>query len=332
MYERRTILKTVAAIGTLSVIGSTPVLGHDEDEEDFLIDLGTGTTDFEPDDFGTQDDDWQVSNSPDGTTGPAYSIEPDPSWVTHPEVNWIDYDGSGGHPFDGAGDPEGDYTFEIDFHIDQGFCKLRIHDWAVDDKAQDNGRGFYLEKPDGSEELITSGAGHGSLKGPVGPIPLAPGDHTLRVETYNAFSVSGLLVHADVLCAPEIDIKPCSDPNAINPESKGVIPVGIRGNDHFDPASEINVDSLRFGAPEVVDGGDGAEAAHGGHREDTIPCEGDGNDDLVVHFPTEDTGFEEDDDRGKLVGQTTDGFEFAASDSVKIVGGGNGNGGGPGGP
>lgn len=125
----------------------------------------------------------------------------------------------------------------------------------------------------------------------------------------------------------DIDIKPCSDPNAINPDSGGVIPVGIRGTESLDPA-DVKVEELRFGAPDVVDGGDGAGAAHNGHTEDVVPCEGDGRDDLVVHFPTEDTGFDGDETHGKLVGETTDGTPIVGTDSVKLVGG-NGQGGPP---
>lgn len=129
-------------------------------------------------------------------------------------------------------------------------------------------------------------------------------------------------------CVHEVglDIKPCSDPNAINPKSKGLIPVGIQGESDFD-VSNIVVDSLRFGAIGNVE----AEPAHNGHIEDTVPCEGNGIDDLVVHFPTEDTGFEQDDELGKLTGRLQDGSAIIGFDTVKIVGG-KGGGGGPGGP
>lgn len=133
----------------------------------------------------------------------------------------------------------------------------------------------------------------------------------------------------------EIDIKHCSDPNAINPDAKGVIPVGIKHTPGFDPNhtdTGVDVGSLRFGAPDVVAGGDGAAPAHGGHVEDVVPCEGDGDDDLVVHFPTEDTGFDGDEDVGRLEGETNNGKPLFGEDSVKIVGRGDGGGGGGGPP
>lgn len=331
--SRRDVLKLSAAVGGLAITASTPAFAHTGGTgSDDHVDLSTGTTNFTPDAFGTTDDDWQVTNSPDGTTGQAVSIRPHPAWATHPNANWIDPYGTGGQF---GSDPVGVYTYETDFRIGEefegGICQLRLHRWSVDDKARDEedgtDLGIYLDGPGGTQE-VTTGCCFANLHGPVGPILLDPGDYTLRVEAWNNQTLHGLLVYADVLCIEvEIDIKPCSDPNAINPDNNGVIPVGIKGTDHFDPPSEIDVDSLRFGAPDEVDSGGGAEAAHGGHREDVVPCDGDGVDDLVVHFPTEDTGFEQGDDRGKLVGVTVDGFEFNASDTVKIVGGG-----GPGGP
>lgn len=132
----------------------------------------------------------------------------------------------------------------------------------------------------------------------------------------------------------EIDIKPCSDPNAINPDGDGVIPVGIKHTGSFDPLARIDVGSLQFGDPEDVKGADpsdvsdrgGASPAHGGHADDTIPCEGDGRDDLVVHFPTKDAGFEGDEERGRLEGLTNDDppIPVVGDDSVKLAGGGGG--------
>lgn len=121
----------------------------------------------------------------------------------------------------------------------------------------------------------------------------------------------------------ELNVKPCSNLNAIYLADKTVIPVGIKHTDEFDPTdpdSGVDVSTLRFGAPDVVEGGGGARPVHDGHVEDVVPCEGDGRDDLVVHFPTEDTGFDGDEDTGQLEGETMDGTPLFGDDSVTIVG------------
>lgn len=123
----------------------------------------------------------------------------------------------------------------------------------------------------------------------------------------------------------DVDVKPCDDRNAINPRSKGLIPVAIEHTDEFDPVERVDVSTLRFGAPDAVEDGGGAKPAHGAHVEDVVPCDGDGKDDLLVHFPTRAAGFDGDERDGKLVGETVDGTPLFGTDSVELVGGGNGN-------
>lgn len=114
----------------------------------------------------------------------------------------------------------------------------------------------------------------------------------------------------------EIDIKPDSEDNRINADSKGTIPVAVLQTEHFDPTEEDV--RYRFGAPEVVSEGGGARPAHDGHIEDV---DGDENDDLVLHFPTEDTGFDSDDEEGRLEWEETEEGEHGLSgtDNVTIV-------------
>ncbi len=101
----------------------------------------------------------------------------------------------------------------------------------------------------------------------------------------------------------EIDIKPGSDPNSINPKSKGVIPVAILGTVDFEVA-DVDVSTVVFGP-------DGATAAHNGHIED-------GN--LVLHFRTQETGIAPGDEEACLLGQTFSGVLFTGCDNVKTVG------------
>ncbi|WP_435333275.1 right-handed parallel beta-helix repeat-containing protein [Haloarchaeobius sp. TZWWS8] len=114
-----------------------------------------------------------------------------------------------------------------------------------------------------------------------------------------------------------LDVKPDSEENTINPNSKGVTPVTVYSTADFD-ATTLDVSTLRFGSAAVVDAGDGASAAHGGHVEES---DGDGLADLVLHFSTPDAGFVAGDTEAKLVGQTGDGTQVVGTDSVTTVDG-----------
>jgi hypothetical protein len=119
--------------------------------------------------------------------------------------------------------------------------------------------------------------------------------------------------------ALNIDIKPDSDKNRINPQSQGVVPVAVLQTEEFDPTSK-NV-NYRFGAPNVVEHGKGARPLHDGHVEDV---NGDGMCDLVLHFPVEDTGFDGDEQIGSLhweKGHKGAHHGLGGSDAITISGG-----------
>jgi hypothetical protein len=107
-----------------------------------------------------------------------------------------------------------------------------------------------------------------------------------------------------------MDIKPGSDPNSINPNSKGIIPVAILTTNDFD-ATTIDPLSVEFGP------NDAPESHARGHIEDV---DGDGDDDLVLHFRTQDTGIQCGDTSASLIGDTFSGQSIEGSDSIKTVG------------
>lgn len=113
----------------------------------------------------------------------------------------------------------------------------------------------------------------------------------------------------DVLLV-DIDIKPGSSPNSIQPESRGVIPVAVLATPDFDP-SEIDGSTVRFGPAE-------AAPVHGTpHFED---IDSDGDVDRVFHFSTQESGLTCADETADLTGATRGGTPILGTDSVRTVG------------
>jgi hypothetical protein len=108
----------------------------------------------------------------------------------------------------------------------------------------------------------------------------------------------------------ELDIKPGSDANSINPRSRGFIPVAILTTETFD-ASTIDPSTLRFGP-------DGAAVADMGAHFEDVDLDGDA--DLVAHFRTQETGIACGDTEATLTGETTGGQPIEGSDSINTVG------------
>ena len=109
----------------------------------------------------------------------------------------------------------------------------------------------------------------------------------------------------------DVDIKPGSDPNCINPYSNGVIPVAILTTTGFD-ASSVNPLSVTLaGAAVRVKG----KSGNAGSLEDV---DGDGDQDLMVQIINE-LGLAEGQTTATLTGETTAGLPIAGSDAICVV-------------
>jgi len=106
-----------------------------------------------------------------------------------------------------------------------------------------------------------------------------------------------------------IDVKPGSDPNSVQCRSNHVIPVAVLSTKDFD-ATTINVSRVFLGSEESYE-------VHGkGHLEDV---NGDGYQDMVLHFALVDTGIQCGDSSVTLNGYTMDGVEFTGTDYIRTV-------------
>ena len=170
--------------------------------------------------------------------------------------------------------------------------------------------------------LATSAAvvwvGDGFQDGLELPSLLPPAGAPSPLGIFSVFDVvtgenaSILTINVDVREAVQkvdIDIKPASDPNGINPRSKGVIPVAVLGSMDFD-ATQIDSSTVAFGPG-------GASAVHDGHVEDV---NGDSFDDMVFHFSTQETGIACGDTDATLTGETFGGDSITGIDTVKTAG------------
>ncbi|MGD2152401.1 MAG: C39 family peptidase [Gemmatimonadales bacterium] len=155
-----------------------------------------------------------------------------------------------------------------------------------------------------------------------------PGTHLLQVRAYSPdgtrqqpmdipvtldageVQVLDLAYTASPIITAELDVKPGSFPNSINPRANGVIPVAILTSGGFD-ATEVDASTVEFGPGK-------ATASRGrGHIEDV---DGDGDLDMLLHFRTRDSGIQCGDDVVSLTGKTLSGATFEGSNSIETTG------------
>jgi len=114
----------------------------------------------------------------------------------------------------------------------------------------------------------------------------------------------------------DIDIKPGSDPNSINPRSMGVVPVAILGSDSFDVA-DVDVTTLAFGPSGATPAHDLTDSdVYASHLEDVVVE--DGITDLVSHYKQKETGLSSGDTEACITGLTNGGIPFEGCDSVRV--------------
>jgi hypothetical protein len=107
-----------------------------------------------------------------------------------------------------------------------------------------------------------------------------------------------------------IDIKPGSDPNSINACSRGLVSVAILATDTFSPANVIDPESC------TLEGHGLAIRGKTRYLWSIEDVDGDGDDDLVLKFETENLELQEGPDELEV---SCNAGDFVGSDSVNVV-------------
>lgn len=109
-----------------------------------------------------------------------------------------------------------------------------------------------------------------------------------------------------------VDIKPGDSPNTINSKSKGSIPVAVMSTPTLD-LTKVDPATIRLSGAPV------AKNKQGKYQISTLDVDGDGLDDIVLHFNTEDLLLAPADTSAVVEGLTLDGRRFRGADSVVII-------------
>jgi len=182
-----------------------------------------------------------------------------------------------------------------------------------------------IRRVDATTGIITTVAGNGS-RGFSGD-----GEAATSAQLYSpegvAVSADGTLVIADTrnrrirqvgtaVMDIDIDVKPGSTPNSINPTNEGVIPVAVLASETFD-VSGVDGATLVFGKNEASPAHDLDDfVIFADHLEDV---NGDGFLDLVSHYLTAESGIAFGDLSVCISGKTLSGAPLRGCDAIRTV-------------
>ena len=134
--------------------------------------------------------------------------------------------------------------------------------------------------------------------------PIDGNDDGIKVCDIGAYEVQPPVTFIDV------DVKPYSQNDNINPRSSGLVAVAVLTSDVFD-ALQIDPDTVQFGP-------DGAAKVHG--QTHVMDVDNDGDTDLLFHFRMTKTGIQCGDTEATLTGQTWDETLVSGTDNIRTVG------------
>lgn len=136
-----------------------------------------------------------------------------------------------------------------------------------------------------------------------------PVTHRIYVANFTDGTVS-VIQGAPLIKTVLLDIKPGSDPNSININSKGNVPAAIlSGGPDNVQASQVDASSVKLAGASPL-------------RSSLEDVNADGQPDLVMHFDTQALQLTASDTSAALIGKLQDGTDIQGSDSVRIIVGG----------
>jgi hypothetical protein len=213
----------------------------------------------------------------------------------------------------------GDGTFRSAVHYAVGDGPVSV---AIGDLDGNGASDLAVANLHSIDMSLLLGHGDGSFRGaidygmPSGPRSVTTGDLDGDGTPDLAVAIMSGAVSVLINLALEIEVKPSSRHNLINPFSQGVIPVAILGSDRFDVA-DVDVTTLAFGPDQAPPASDPTSPqAPLLERRDV---DRDGEEDLVSHYRTPETGIALGDREACLAGKTLRGRPFHACDAIKTV-------------